>query len=123
MQLKNLATASFGVLLSLKAMAYDKELYGVDMTRIESDKKIPGNEKFSYKIPTNYQINDYCAFDAAAIGKTSESSAIFGTHIAPCERQSLLDLPLNEEYVFTAALQLPETVEHCAELETATAAS
>ena len=34
MQLKNLATVSFGVLLSVKAMAYEDELHTADLTPV-----------------------------------------------------------------------------------------
>lgn len=122
MQLKNLATASFGVLLSLKAMAYDKDLYGVDMTRIESDKKIPSDENFSYKTPTHYQIKDFFAFDATAIGQTRQSS-IFGAQMTPSELQSLVEIPVNDGYVFTAALQLPGTTDQDNESESTGAVS
>jgi hypothetical protein len=106
MQLKNLATVSFGVLLSVKAMAYEDEPHSADLTRTESNKKTLSDEKARYKICTNYRVNDLFAFDAAAIGTTSQKTAIFGSKIAPCELQSLLDLPLNEAYVFSAALEL-----------------
>lgn len=108
MQLKNLVTASFGVLLSLKAMAYDKELYATDMTRAESNKKALGNDNYSYKVCTNYRIKDFFAFDAAALGSTTNNSVIFGSNIAAEELQSLLDLQVNDTYVFTAALDLSE---------------
>jgi hypothetical protein len=122
MQLKNLATASFGVLLSLKAMACDKDLYGVDMTRIESDRKIPGDENLSYKIPTHYEIKDFFAFDATAIGQTRQSS-IFGAQMTPSELQSLVEIPENDGYVFNATLQLPGSTGHDNELESTRAVS
>jgi len=118
MQLKNFATVSFGVLLSLKAMAYDKEVYNSDMTRVESNKKSQDDEHSRYKICTDYRVDDFFAFDAAAIGPASETSAIFGSKIAPCKLQSLVDTPLSDAYVFAAALELmpasPGTV-HLAE--------
>jgi hypothetical protein len=111
MQLKNLATVSFGVLLSVKAMAYEDELHSAEPTRIESNKKTLGDEKSRYKICTNYHVNDLFAFDAAAIGPTSQKTAIFGSKIAPCKLQSLLDIPLSNAYVFSAALELtPESL-------------
>jgi hypothetical protein len=106
MQLKNFATVSFGVLLSLKAMAYDKQVYSAEMTRVESDKKTLDDEHARYKICTDYRVEDYFAFDAAAIGPASETSAIFGSKIAPCKLQSLVDTPLSDAYVFSAALEL-----------------
>jgi hypothetical protein len=108
MQLKNLVTASFGVLLSLKAMAYDKELYGTDMTQVESNKKALGNDNYSYKVCTDYRIKEFFAFDATALGSTTDNSAIFGSKMAAEELQSLLDLQVNDTYVFTAALDLSE---------------
>ncbi len=111
MQLKNLATVSFGVLLSVKAMAYEDEPHGADLRRIESNKKALSDEKARYKICTNYRVNDLFAYDAAAIGPTSQKTAIFGSKIAPCKLQSLLDIPLNDAYVFSAALDLmPESL-------------
>ena len=111
MQLKNLATVSFGVLLSVKAMAYEDEPPSADLTRIESNKKTLSDEKARYKICTNYRVNDLFAYDAAAIGPTSQKTAIFGSKIAPCKLQSLLDIPLNDAYVFSAALDLmPESL-------------
>lgn len=118
MQLKNFATVSFGVLLSLKAMAYDKEVYRADMTRAESNKKTPDDEQSRYKIGTDYRVEDFFAFDAAAIGPSSQTSAIFGSKIAPCKLQNLVDTPLSDAYVFSASLELmpalPGTV-HLAE--------
>lgn len=111
MLLKNLATVSFGVLLSLKALADDKTLYSADLTRVESNKKKLNDEKSSYKVCTNYRVDDVYAFDAAALGPTSQKTAIFGSKIAPSKLQGLLDLPLNDTYVFTAALELmPESL-------------
>lgn len=107
MRLKNFATVSFGVLLSLKAMAGYKELYSVDLASIESNKKKLDDESSSYRICTSYRINDYFAFDAAGIG--AQQTAIFGSKIAPCKLQSLLDLPLSDAYVFSAALELTPT--------------
>ncbi|TPG79562.1 hypothetical protein [Pseudomonas arsenicoxydans] len=106
MQLKNFATVSFGVLLSLKAMAYDKEVYRAEMTRVESNKKTLDDEHSRYKICTDYRVDDFFAFDAAAIGPASETSAIFGSKIAPCKLQSLVDSPLSDAYVFSASLEL-----------------
>jgi len=118
MQLKNFATVSFGVLLSLKAMAYDKEVYCADMTRVESNKKTLDDEHSRYKICTDYRVDDFFAFDAAAIGPASQPSAIFGSKIAPGKLQSLVDFPLSDAYVFSASLELmpalPGTV-HLAE--------
>jgi len=111
MQLKNLATVSFGVLLSVKAMAYEDELHTADLTQVESNKKTLSNEKTRYKICTNYRVNDLFAFDAAAIGPSSQKTAIFGSKIAPCKLQSLLDIPLSDEYVFSATLEVaPESL-------------
>ncbi|OOG11230.1 hypothetical protein [Pseudomonas sp. C9] len=111
MQLKNFATASFGVLLSLKAMAYDEEPCSADQTRIESNQKMLNDEKSRYKICTDYRADDFFAFDAAALGPTSEKTAIFGSKIAPGKLQSLLDLPISDAYVFSAALELiPESL-------------
>ena len=100
MQLKNLATVSFGVLLSVKAMAYEDEPHSADLTRIESNKKTLNDEKARYKICTNYRVNDLFAFDAAAIGPTSQKTAIFGSKIAPGKLQSLLDIPLTMRTFF-----------------------
>jgi hypothetical protein len=108
MQLKNIATATFGVLLSVKAMAYDKEPCNVEQTRIASSKKTLSDEQKSYKICTDYRANDLAAFNAAALG--SQQSAIFGSRIAPSKLESLLDIPLNDAYVFSAELELtPES--------------
>ena len=110
MLMKNLATASFGVMLSLKAMATDKELYNADMTRIESNKNSLSEEQADYKICSDYRVDDFFAFDASAIGSAAQQTAIFGSKIAPQKLQSLLDLPLNDTYVFSAALELvPES--------------
>lgn len=106
MQLKNFATVSFGVLLSLKAMAYDKEVYCADMTRVESNKKTLDDEHSRYKICTDYRVEDFYAFDAAAIGPASQTSAIFGSKIAPSKLQSLVDSPLSDAYAFSASLEL-----------------
>jgi hypothetical protein len=106
MQLKNIATVSFGVMLSLKAMAYDKEVYRTDMTRVESNKKTLDDEQSRYKICTDYRVEDFFAFDAAAIGPASETSTIFGSKIAPCKLQSLVDSPLSDAYAFSASLEL-----------------
>jgi len=106
MQLKNFATVSFGVLLSLKAMAYDKEVYSAEMTRVESNKKTLDDEHSRYKICTDYRVEDFFAFDAAAIGPGNETSSIFGSKIAPCKLQSLVDSPLSDAYVFSASLEL-----------------
>lgn len=131
MQLKNLATVSFGVLLSVKAMAYEDEPHSADPTRVESNKKTLSDEKARYKIRTNYRVNDLFAFDAAAIGPTSQKTAIFGSKIAPRKLQSLLDIPLSDAYVFSAALELvPESMtskseknDSSAEVESDTVAS
>jgi hypothetical protein len=48
MLLKNLASVSFGVLLSLKAWADDKEHYKADLTRIESNENKLIEEQSSY---------------------------------------------------------------------------
>ena len=104
MLLKKLATVSIGVLLSVKAMAGYKELYSVDLAQIESNKKKLSDEHFSYKICTNYRVNDYFAFDAAAIGH--QTTAIFGSKIEPCKLLSLLDIPLSDTYKFSAALTI-----------------
>ncbi|WPN45194.1 MULTISPECIES: hypothetical protein [unclassified Pseudomonas] len=110
MLLKNLATASLGVLLSLKAMANDKEIYSTDMTRIESNESTLSEEEASYKICSDYRVSNFFAFDASAIGSAAQQTAIFGSKIAPQKLQSLLDLPLNDTYVFSAALELvPES--------------
>ncbi|MGY4820273.1 hypothetical protein ACVNP3_30565 [Pseudomonas chlororaphis subsp. piscium] len=103
MLLKNLATAPFGLVFSLKDK--DKELYSADLTRIENRKKTQGNEKSSYKICTGYLANDYFAFDAAAIGPTRQKTAIFGSQTAPCKLENL-NLPSSDKYVFSAALEL-----------------
>ncbi|NUU36889.1 hypothetical protein [Pseudomonas sp. C2B4] len=105
MLLKKFATVSIGVLLSLKAMAGYKELYSVDLAQIESNKKKLSDEHYSYKICTNYRTNEYFAFDATAIG--NQKTAIFGSKIAPCKLQSLLDLPQSDAYLFSAMLELP----------------
>jgi len=131
MQLKNLATVSFGVLLSVKAMAYEDEPQSVELTRIESNKKTLSDEKTRYKICTNYRVNDLFAFDASAIGPSSQKTAIFGSKIAPCKLQSLLDIPLNDAYVFSATLEVaPESLtsqsennDNSAEIESGTFAS
>jgi hypothetical protein len=104
MLLKKCATLSFGLLLSLKAMAGYKELYNVDLAQIESDKKKLSDAYSSYKTCTSYPVTEYFAFDAAAIG--DQKTAIFGSKIAPCKLQSLLDLPANDAYVFSASLTL-----------------
>jgi len=119
MLMKNLATASFGVMLSLKAMATDKELYNADMTRIESNKNSLSEEQADYKICSDYRVDDFFAFDASAIGSASQQTAIFGSNIAPEKLQSLLDLPLNDTYVFSAALELaPDSVKPMSEATT-----
>lgn len=105
MLLKNLATLSFGVVLALKALAKDKELYSADLTPIESDNETLSDEKPGYKICTAYPIDDYCAFDATAIAPTRQKTAIFGSKVAPCKLQNL-DLPSSDTYVFSAALAL-----------------
>ncbi|AZC54179.1 MULTISPECIES: hypothetical protein [Pseudomonas] len=103
MLLKNLATAPFGLVFSLKDK--DKELYSADLTRIENSKKTQGNEKSSYKICTGYLANDYFAFDVAAISPTRQKTVIFGSQTAPCKLENL-NLPSSEKYVFSAALEL-----------------
>ncbi|MDD2102481.1 hypothetical protein SOP85_12570 [Pseudomonas sp. YuFO20] len=108
MLLKNLATVSFGVLLSLKALADDKELYGADLTRIESNKNKLSDEKSDYRIVTAYRAEDFFAFDAAAIGPASQKTAIFGSNLAPDKLQGLVELSSSDAYVFTAALSMPE---------------
>ncbi|EJM15047.1 hypothetical protein PMI22_04367 [Pseudomonas sp. GM21] len=116
MQLKNLATVSFGVLLSVKAMAYEDEPQSVELTRIESNKKTLSDEKTRYKTCNNYRVNDLFAYDAAAIGPTRQKTAIFGSKIAPCKLQSLLDIAPTDAYVFSAALQLaPESLASASE--------
>ncbi|QTT85996.1 hypothetical protein [Pseudomonas chlororaphis] len=105
MLLKNLATASFGLVFSLKAMTKDKELYSADLTRIENSKKTLGNEKSGYRICTGYLANDYFVFDAAAIGPTHQKTAIFGSQTAPCKLKNL-NLPSSDRYFFSAVLEL-----------------
>ncbi|GAB6402688.1 hypothetical protein [Pseudomonas sp. MHK4] len=108
MLLKNLATVSFGVLLSLKALADDKELYGADLTRIESNKNKLNDEKSDYRIVTAYRAEDFFAFDAAAISPASQKTAIFGSKLAPEKLQGLVEVSESDAYVFTAALSMPE---------------
>ncbi|MFJ2689929.1 hypothetical protein [Pseudomonas sp. NPDC087336] len=105
MLLKNLASVSFGVLLSLKAWADDKALYNADLTHIESNENKLAEEQSSYKICTDYRVDDFFAFDAAALGSASQT-AIFGSKIEPCKLQSLVDSTTSDTYVFTAALEL-----------------
>lgn len=104
MLLKKISTLSFGVLLSLKAMAGYKELYSADLAQVEHIKKRSSDEQFNYKISTHYRIDDHFAFDAGAIG--TPGTAIFGSRIAPAKLQSLLDLPLNDTYRFTSTLAI-----------------
>jgi hypothetical protein len=111
MRLKNLATVSFGILLSLKALAEDKELYSADLTRIESNKKKLSDEKSAYRVFTDYRVDDFFVFDAAALGPASQKTAIFGSKIAPGKLQSLVELSVSEAYVFAAALEIaPKSV-------------
>nr|WP_180204681.1 hypothetical protein [Pseudomonas sp. SbOxS1]NYU04675.1 hypothetical protein [Pseudomonas sp. SbOxS1] len=105
MLLKNLASVSFGVLLSLKAWADDKALYSADLTHIESNENKLIDEQSSYKICTDYRVDDFFAFDAAALGPANQT-AIFGSKIAPCKLQSLVELTTSDTYVFAAALEL-----------------
>ena len=108
MLLKNLATVSFGVLLSLKALADDKELYGANLTGNESKKNTPNNENSDYRIVTDYRAEVFFAFDAAAIGPANQNTAIFGSKLAPDKLQGLVELSSGDAYVFTAALSMPE---------------
>ena len=109
MLLKNLASVSFGVLLSLKALADDKELYNADLMRIESNKNKLSDDQSGYKICTDYRVDDFFAFDAAALGPVNQT-AIFGSKIAPCKLQSLVELTMSDAYVFAASLEImPES--------------
>lgn len=105
MLLKNLASVSFGVLLSLKAWADDKKHYKANLTRIESNENKLIEEQSSYKICTDYRVDDFFAFNASDLGPSNQS-AIFGSKIAPCKLQSLVELSTSDTYVFAAALEL-----------------
>ncbi|AZD05420.1 hypothetical protein [Pseudomonas chlororaphis] len=105
MLLKNLATVSLGVVLSLKAMIKDEEVYRPDLTTIENRKKTLADEQSNYRIRSDYPASDYFAFDAAAIDPTAQKTAIFGSKTASCKLQNL-NLPTSDTYVFSAALEL-----------------
>ncbi|AUF99431.1 hypothetical protein CXQ81_02100 [Pseudomonas sp. 09C 129] len=105
MLLKNLVTVSLGVVLSLKAMIKDEEVYRPDLTTIENRKKTLADEQSNYRIRSDYPASDYFAFDAATIDPTAQKTAIFGSKTALCKLQNL-NLPTSDTYVFSAALEL-----------------
>lgn len=110
MLLKKLASVSMGVLLSLKALADDKDLYSADLVRIESASKKLSDKPSSYKVCTEYRVDDFFTFDAAALGSTIQKTAIFGSKIAPCKLQGLVELSSGDAYAFAAALEImPES--------------
>ena len=106
MLLKNFVTVSFGLLLSLKAMADDKGVYSTKLTSVETNKKVPSAVKTSYQVKTGYRIDDFYAFTAAAIDPMKPQSQIFSSEIDPRNVQHMDDSPLGSKYAFSAELEL-----------------
>ena len=106
MLLKNFVTVSFGLLLSLKAMADDKGVYSAKLTSIETNKKAPSTVKTGYQVKTGYRIDDFHAFTAAAIDPMKPQSQIFSSKIDPRNVQHMDDSALDSKYAFSAELEL-----------------
>ncbi|MFY0731810.1 hypothetical protein [Pseudomonas sp. NFX15] len=106
MRLKNFVTVSFGLLLSLKAMADDKDIYSQKMASIETNKKAVSDVKNSYQVNTGYRINDFYAFDATAINPTKAPSNIFTSNIDPHSVRHMRDAAFDEKYAFSAGLEI-----------------
>ncbi|EJM81702.1 hypothetical protein PMI34_05071 [Pseudomonas sp. GM74] len=106
MLLKNFVTVSFGLLLSLKAMADDKGVYSAKLTSVETNKKAPSTVKTGYQVKTGYRIDDFYSFTAAAIDPMKPQSQIFSSKIDPRNIQRLDDSPSDSKYAFSAELEL-----------------
>ncbi len=97
MLLKNFVTVSFGLLLSLKAMADDKGIYSAKLTSVETNKKAPTTVKTGYQVKNGYRIDDFYAFTAAAIDPMKPQSQIFSSKIDPRKVQHMDDSPFSAE--------------------------
>ena len=106
MLLKNFVTVSFGLLLSLKAMADDKGIYSAKLTSVETNKKAPGSVKNGYQVKTGYRIDDFHSFTIAAIDPMKPQSKIFSPMIDSRNVQQLDDTPSNSNYAFSAELEI-----------------
>ncbi|EJM64967.1 hypothetical protein [Pseudomonas sp. GM55] len=106
MLLKNFVTVSFGLLLSLKAMADDKGVYSAKLTCAETDKKAPSAVKTGYQVNTGYRIDDFHSFSAAAIDPMKPQSKIFSAKVDPRNVQHMDDSPSDSKYAFSAELEL-----------------
>lgn len=106
MLLKNFVTVSFGLLLSLKAMADDKGVYSAKLTNVETNKKALSAVKANYQVKTGYRTDEFYSFTAAAIDPMKPQSQIFSSKIDPRNVQHMDDSPLNNKYAFSAELEL-----------------
>ncbi|WP_085725287.1 hypothetical protein [Pseudomonas sp. R37(2017)] len=106
MLLKNFVTVSFGLLLSLKAMADDKGVYSAKLTSVETNKKAPSTVKTGYQVKTGYRIDDFYSFTAAAIDPMKPQSQIFNTTIDARNVQRMDDSASDSRYAFSAELEL-----------------
>src|SRR5689334_8582922 len=106
MLLKNFVTVSFGLLLSLKAMADDKGVYSAKLTCTETNKKALNAVKTGYQVKTGYRIDDFHSFSAAAIDPMKPQSRIFSAQVDPRNIQRLNDSAPDSKYAFSAELDL-----------------
>ncbi|MGX1086654.1 hypothetical protein [Pseudomonas sp. AP3_22 TE3818] len=106
MLLKNFVTVSFGLLLSLKAMADDKGIYSAKLTSVETNKKAPDSVKTGYQVKTGYRIDDFYSFTAAAIDPMKPQSKIFSPMVDPRNVQQLDASPSHSNYAFSAELEI-----------------
>ena len=98
--LKNFVTVSFGLLLSLKAMADDKGIYSAKLSCVETNKKAPNSVKAGYQVQTGYRIDDFHAFTVTAIDPMRPQSKIFSSKIDPRNVQQLNDSSSASKYAF-----------------------
>ncbi|WP_460156698.1 hypothetical protein [Pseudomonas sp. S2_H10] len=106
MLLKNFVTVSFGLLLSLKAMADEKGIYSAKLSSVETNKKAPGSVKNGYQVKTGYRIDDFHSFTIAAIDPMKPQSKIFSSKIDQRNVQQLNDSSPDSKYAFSAELEL-----------------
>ena len=106
MLLKNFVTVTFGLLLSLKAMADDKGFYSAKLTSVETNKKALSAVKNGYQVTTGYRMDDFHSFTAAAIDPMKPQSQIFSSKVDPRNVQHMDDSPLDTRYAFSAELEI-----------------
>ena len=106
MLLKNFVTVSFGLLLSLKAMADDKGIYSTKLTSVETNKKVPSTVKNGYQVKNGYRIDDFYSFTATAIDPMKPQSKIFSPMVDSRNVQQLDDSASHSNYAFSAELEI-----------------